>query len=97
MILPYDTIFQSGVLLMSMSYGIAVIASDIKPFTEIIEPTQNGLLFERGNSTDLAQKINLMMSNKSIRERCSKQSVECMKQLFSWDDIARDYVDILVQ
>ena len=40
-----------------MSYGIPVIASNIKGVRSIIKKTKNGFLFEKNNSKQLANKI----------------------------------------
>ena len=56
MVLPYQEIYQSGVLLMAMSYGIPTLVSDISPFKEIISDNENGFIFESNNSNDLSKK-----------------------------------------
>ncbi|GAA5000588.1 glycosyltransferase family 4 protein [Acinetobacter puyangensis] len=43
--------------LEAMSYGIPIIASDIKPFQEIIEHNVNGILFRSGAASALAKRI----------------------------------------
>lgn len=57
-IIPYYEIYQSGVLLMAMSYGVPVLASNLRPNAEIINHLENGLLFESGSIHDLAESIN---------------------------------------
>ena len=95
MVLPYDVIFQSGVLLMSLSYGLPVVATKIPPFEEIIQNRSSGLLFEKGNATDLAKQINLLMKDDCLRKEMPKKAVNHMQKQFSWDDIAKNYIFIL--
>jgi len=93
-ILPYTKIYQSGVLLMSMSNGNPVIVSDIEPMKEIIKNGENGLLFESGNSLDLAKKINLFFENS--QENCKKYSengLKTMRTEHSWEKIGEEYVN----
>lgn len=44
-ILPYRKIYQSGVLLKSLTFGKPVIVSDLQPFLEVVESGYNGLIF----------------------------------------------------
>lgn len=95
MILPYEIIFQSGVLLMSMSYGLPVVASNITPFAEVIEHKKNGLLFESQNADDLADKINILLEDKSSLQQYSKASIDTINTSFSWVEIAASYKKLL--
>ncbi len=61
--LPYRRIYQSGVLLMAMSYGKPAIASDIAGMTEVVSDGVNGYIFPSGNSTALAAKLSDALSN----------------------------------
>jgi glycosyltransferase involved in cell wall biosynthesis len=95
MVLPYEKIFQSGVLLMAMSYGLPVVASDIPPFKEVIEHNKNGLLFESLNAKDLAQKINDLFEDNGSLHEFSKSAIETINTTFSWDEIAANYKHLL--
>ena len=94
-VLPYDFIFQSGVLLMSMSYGLPVVASRIPPFEEIIDDGINGLLFEKGNIKALAKKINHLMNDKNLLNKIPQNAINHMKNNFSWDSVAKYYIEII--
>tara|TARA_B100000963_G_scaffold110976_1_gene96568 strand:+ start:3930 stop:5051 length:1122 start_codon:yes stop_codon:yes gene_type:complete len=93
--LPYEQIFQSGVLLMSMSYGLPVVASAILPFEEVIDDGVNGLLFEKGNSDDLANKINQLFNDKNLINSIPEKAISHMKNHYNWDPIAKGYLEIL--
>ena len=93
--LPYELIFQSGVLLMSMSYGLPVVASQIPSFEEVIEDGKNGLLFEKGNADDLANKLNALMNNKDLMNEIPQNAISNMKENYCWDSIAKGYVDLI--
>lgn len=53
------------VLPEAMRMGVAVIGANGGGVPEIIDPNENGLLFEPGNGKDLADKIELMMTDET--------------------------------
>jgi glycosyltransferase involved in cell wall biosynthesis len=61
-ILPYRFIYQSGVLLMAMSFPKIVLASDLSPNSDIVEDGKNGFLFKCKDVSDLAIKIDYLNS-----------------------------------
>lgn len=61
-ILPYRFIYQSGVLLMAMSFPKLVIASDLTPNSDIVEDGVNGFLFKCMDEKNLADKIDILFS-----------------------------------
>lgn len=92
-VLPYEEIYQSGVLLMSMSYSMASVVSNIPPFKEIIEDGKNGYFFEKNNPTSLAQVINQVFTNPAKLEAVKKEALKTMLDHYSWDEIAKKYTD----
>lgn len=94
-VLPYRIIYQSGVLLMAMSHGLPVIASDLPANKEIITDEDNGLLFENENTHDLADKINNFFKNDDLKNRLVLNSIKTIEKLYNWDDIAKSYIDIV--
>ena len=58
------------VLIEAMASGVAVIGSDSGGPLEIIDNEESGLLFKTNDSTDLAEKIKMMM-NKELKEKLS--------------------------
>lgn len=95
MALPYELIFQSGVLLMALSYGIPVVATRIPPFEEVLKDGESGLLFESDNQVDLAQKFNSLLNDKELLNNMPQKAIDHMKTTFSWHDIAANYVKLL--
>ena len=91
-VLPYRVIYQSGVLLMAMSHGLPVIASDLPANQEIIQDGENGLLFQSEDTKDLANKITLFFQDGSKQISIAKQAVETIKHEYSWIEIAKVYI-----
>jgi glycosyltransferase involved in cell wall biosynthesis len=57
MVLPYNEIFQSGVLFLGYSFGLPVIATDVGSFREEILEGQTGYLCRPADPEDLARTI----------------------------------------
>lgn len=94
-VLPYRVIFQSGVLLMAMSHGLPVIASDLPANKEIISDGDNGMLFISEDSDDLANKINDFFHNKTLQINMADNALKTIEDNYSWNDIARLYIEML--
>jgi glycosyltransferase involved in cell wall biosynthesis len=94
-VLPYRVIYQSGVLLMAMSHGLPVIASDLEPNKEVIEDGINGFLFKTENSKELSEKILKFFNQKSTLEKIQTNSFNTIKNEYNWDNIANEYIKIL--
>lgn len=54
------------VAIEAMASGKIVIASKIDGLSDIIKDMENGILFEKGNSIDLADKINFVVENREV-------------------------------
>ncbi len=86
-VLPYKRIYQSGVLLMSMSYGRACLTSDLPAFTEIVEDGKNGFTFQSENEEDLADSI-LSVTEESIKNT-TFAAQETITTKFDWKAIGK--------
>lgn len=86
-ILPYREIYQSGVLLLSMSYGRPVLCSDLLPFKEVVEDGISGLLFKSENINDLADKIQFCIENPEKLDKISCKANEIIREKFDWRNI----------
>ena len=75
---PSDTETQGLTLIEAMSFGKPVIGANKLGPKEIIKNRKNGLKFNPGNSKDLKNKINLLLTNKNlykkISNKCKKDS-----------------------
>lgn len=87
LVIPYRRIYNSGVLMMGLSYGKTVIASDLPANREIVQNGVNGYLFEDGNPSDLAQNI-LRLKNTSNRPTFGA-IMNPLRAHHSWDLMAQ--------
>ncbi|ODS30601.1 MAG: hypothetical protein SCARUB_04282 [Candidatus Scalindua rubra] len=86
-VLPYRKIYQSGVLLMAMSYKKPVLVSDIDGMTEIIQNNVNGFLFRNGDSNHLAKRIIEILSNPQKSQIVSQTGYETVEKFYDWKTI----------
>ncbi|MHA6724024.1 glycosyltransferase family 4 protein [Sphingomonas sp. RS2018] len=56
-VLPYDNIYQSGVVLLAMTNGVPVLTSDIPGMLEVVDHGRTGLTFRAGDADDLANTL----------------------------------------
>jgi len=61
-VVPYLSVTQSGIVQLAYSYKKPVICSRIAGLIEMVEENETGLLFEKGDVNDLAEKIFLFFS-----------------------------------
>lgn len=96
-VLPYRWIYQSGVLLMTMSFPVVVIASDLSPNRDIINDGKNGFLFERENANDLAKKIDALVSGEYNIQQIKIQAISDIEIKNSLDVIGKQYHQLLLK
>lgn len=85
-------------ILEALASGIPVIASNLDGPSELIQNGENGLLFDRDNAEDLAEKILLLINNleKTKKLICSGfNSIKCFDiadMCRSYEKVYRDYL-----
>lgn len=88
-VLPYKKIYQSGVLMMALSYEKPVLVSDLPPLKEVITDNEDGFVFKSENSADLSEKIKNILSDRSNLDRVRKNGVQLVKSKYNWNEIGR--------
>jgi glycosyltransferase involved in cell wall biosynthesis len=68
LVLPYTRVFQSGVLFLSYSFGLPVIASDVASFREDINEGDTGFLCAPCDSADLAKALETYFKSELYRD-----------------------------
>ena len=82
--LPYRKIYSSGVLIRSLDYGAAIVASDLDVFKDIINDGENGILFQTENAEDLSNKMLKLLADKSLQDKLRGAAKKTADQRFSW-------------
>jgi len=88
-VLPYKTIYQSGVLMMTLSYGKPALVSDLPPLKEVVTDMKTAFLFESENSISLAKKLNLILLDPEKLEQVRLNGEELINTKYDWYEIGR--------
>jgi glycosyltransferase involved in cell wall biosynthesis len=75
-------------------FGTPVIGSNVSGIKDSIQNKKTGLLFEYGNSHELAEKIKIMITDNKLLEQFSKNARLWAKK-FNWDKKAKEYLNLL--
>jgi len=95
-VIPYREIYQSGVLIMAMSYRLPIIASSLAANKEIVFPGLNGWLFTSEDVVDLAtQIVAFFRHDDEERIRITEGGVQFLRKECSWEGIALKYDEML--
>ncbi|WP_194711734.1 glycosyltransferase family 4 protein [Noviherbaspirillum soli] len=88
-VLPYERIYQSGVLLMAMTFRRAVVVSDIPGMLDIVKSNQTGYVFKSGSVESLSQVLLKALSEEEERKLIAVNGSEYVKKEHSWESIGR--------
>ena len=82
------------VLLEAMACKVPVIASNIGGIPDIVHDKVNGTLVPEKDVLELTMAIDEMIENEEFRKSLALNGYEMVKGYFSWEKIAKDYIDI---
>jgi glycosyltransferase involved in cell wall biosynthesis len=90
LVLPYVTIFQSGVLFLGYSFGLPVLAADVGCLKDDIVPGKTGSVFAPQDSTGLANELEAYFSSDLFRDLDAQRGAitEYARAKYSWDVVA---------
>lgn len=88
-LLPYRKIYFSGVLFMSMSYGMPVVVSDLPAFKEFIKNGKNGIVFPVDDFRALAAGVLKITNNAQFSKKIGGSAKKFMRDFHSWDDVGK--------
>jgi glycosyltransferase involved in cell wall biosynthesis len=90
LVLPYNEIFQSGVLFLAYSFGLPVVATDVGSFREEIVEGTTGYLCRPADPADLAMTIETYFASDLYRNLSTRrQEIKDYADVHhSWDAVA---------
>lgn len=90
LVLPYTTIFQSGVLFLGYAFGLPVIASDVGSLAEEVIQGETGFVFKAGDSSDLARAIKEYVQSDLYKNLTYHRAaiVDHANERYSWSKVA---------
>ncbi|MDA3907400.1 MAG: glycosyltransferase family 4 protein [Bacteroidales bacterium] len=91
-VLPSTTEGLSQAILEAMYMGLPVVATRAGGNPNIVKEMENGLLFEDGNSEELAQKIEIILSNPTLANTLSEGSKHTAQHTFSIERTIENYI-----
>jgi len=68
-----------------MVFGTPVIASNCRSIQSILEQTHSGLIFNSGDSEDLARKIRYLYENPVKRQQLGKNAQKAIYSKYNWE------------
>ena len=92
LILPYRQVTQCGPLLIGYSEGVPAICNDLAGFREYVSDGVDSMIFD-GTPQGLAEKMEVIIKDKSIIAKLSKGIEDNAMKKFSISSLAGDYVE----
>lgn len=72
-----------NVLLEAMAVGLPVVSTSVSGIPELVRSGENGLLAESRNARELSAALELLLRDRSLRERIANQGRETVTEQFS--------------
>jgi glycosyltransferase involved in cell wall biosynthesis len=93
-VLPYRRIYQSGVVLLAMSYGKAVLVSDLPGMTEIIRDRETGYTFTSGSAASLTKALEDVLSDELQRLSVAERGLSFVASYHDWTRIGAQTAEL---
>ncbi len=74
--IPSEAELQSLATMQAMACGLPVVAADAYALPELVHHDINGFLFQRGNSEEMAQYLDVLVTEKELRKQMGSKSLE---------------------
>ena len=91
-VLPSYAEGMSNVILEAMACGLPIIATNVGGNPELVENGKTGLLIPPENVDALYNSLTKLLLNKKIRKAMGKSGRKNVKDHFTWDKIAEEYL-----
>jgi glycosyltransferase involved in cell wall biosynthesis len=92
-VFPYEWIYQSGVLLMAMSFAKPIVATAVGGNLEFVEHNRTGLLVSLDEPDTMAQNILALLNDSVYAAAMGQAAAEYVDVELSWEKIAQATLD----
>ena len=82
------------VTIEAMACGTSVIGSNVGGIPDVIINNYNGFLVPEKSEDELAEKINILLSDKTLRNKFIKNGMRTVYEKFSWDVISDKFIQL---
>lgn len=76
-----------GSLIEAQAAGLPIICSNIKVFGEVVNEGENALMYQLGNSDDLAEQLLKVIHSKELRSKMGKASLQNFNEKFQLESV----------
>lgn len=83
-IIPYEHIYESGVLRYAFSCGVPTVVSNLKSFLEFAIDGENCLVFKAKDAANLAEKLNIILQYPHIAKKLSYNARKLSEEKWGW-------------
>lgn len=73
----------------AMACGIGVVGTLVGGIVDFLRDKENGLACEPGNPKDIAEKIKILIQDRALREKLSKNGRQMIMEEYNWDKISK--------
>jgi L-malate glycosyltransferase len=81
----------------SMACGVPVIASNMRPVTELVIQGQTGHLYRGQNVDDAVKQINAILDQPELHTKMSSTATRHVQEHFAIEVVAEQYIDLLYE
>ena len=78
-----------------MALGLPVVSTNVGGIPELMRDNETGFLVEKGNAEELIEKLSLLINDEQKRKIMGEAGRKFVEENFSWDKIAKQFLDIL--
>jgi glycogen(starch) synthase len=82
------------VALEALAGGAPLIVADTGGLAELVGGSGSALLFEPGNANELADRIELLVTDPELAASMQRKGAELLRATYSWDAIAARTIDV---
>lgn len=79
----------------SMVSGVPVVASNMRPITELVIPGETGLLYQGQNLQSAIDQLYTIIDNRELQQEMSQKAIQQVHEHFAIDVVGKQYVELL--